>query len=147
MSCCWWVTGMRLCLFPASPSSQPGRFKAASYLDSICALAPAAWLPQRGQKCSLGAQTGAQPCTGQECRQSTLGLRWCFLSTSSLPTKIRLSSSSCPSPAFLSFYSRLRQFFVKGGVGFFFFAQIFNLLQSALLHNLSAPNCSVCFSW
>lgn len=37
--------GMRLCLFPASPPPQPGRFKAASYLDSMCAWAPAAWLP------------------------------------------------------------------------------------------------------
>lgn len=78
-----------------------------------------------------------------ECRQSSLDLRWCFLSTSSLPAKIRLSSSSCPSPAFLSFYFRLRQFFVKGrgcGVVFSFF--LFFLHKYLIFSDL--PFCAVC---
>lgn len=130
-------------------STIPARQVQSSKLSRFhMCLSPRGLASTQRSKVQPRGSDGSPVLSWPECRQSSLGLRWCFLSTSSLPAKIRLSSSSCPSPAFLSFYSRLRQFFVKGrgcGVVFsffiFFFAQIFNLLQSAPLRSLSAPNC------
>lgn len=95
MSCGWSVTEEWGCA-----SSQRLRHPSQAGSKQQVISIPCVPEPQRPgfprSKVQPRSSEGSPALYWPECGQSTLGLR-CFLSTSSWPAKIRLSSSSCPS--------------------------------------------------